>query len=258
MLGEWKAVEALPPLQDDEVQLWQVELTDAASMIPTCATLLTPEEQDRASRRRAGHVRDQFVLARASLRTLLGHALELDPLEVPIYESSHGKPETPAMNGRSVSYNVAHSQGTILIALCRRGTVGVDVEHLDRATDIMEVAQFSFTPNEIAKLAALEDPDQRKLAFYRCWTQKEAIIKADGRGLSLSLSTFDVPIHSARSAPIRIAETPDDAEKLYFVSEILLGDQAVGAIALESIRYRINMLTFPTALCFKHRDITTK
>ena len=248
MLGEWKSVEALPPLQDDEVQLWRVELTDAVSIISTYATLLTPEEQNRASRRRCGQVRDQFVLARACLRILLGRVLEIDPRQVPISESSYGKPETPAINGRSVSYNVAHSQGTILIALCRRGAVGVDVEHLDRATDIMEVAHASFTPNETTKLAFSEDPDQRKLAFYRCWTQKEAIVKADGRGLSLSLSTFEVPIHSAQSALVRIVESSRDAGKRYFVSEIPLGDQAVGAIALESPRCRINMLTFPTAL----------
>jgi 4'-phosphopantetheinyl transferase len=244
MSDEWNSVQVLSPLEDDELQLWRVELADAAGMLPAYTSLLTPEEQDRANRRRAGQVRDQFVLARACLRILLGGELLIDPRKVPILENPHGKPETPVMNGRSVSYNVAHSQGIILIALCRRGAVGVDVEHLDRATDIMEVAQASFTPNETMKLAALEDPDHRRRAFYRCWTQKEAVVKADGRGLSLSLSTFEVPIHSAQSAPVRVAEAPGETEKLYFVSEVPVGDQAVAAIALESVKYRIKLLTF--------------
>jgi 4'-phosphopantetheinyl transferase len=246
MLGEWNPVDTLPPLKEDELQLWRIELDDAAGILPAYYSLISSEERDRANRRRAGQVRDQVVLARACLRILLGRRLLVSPHQVPISENSYGKPKSPAINGRSVSYSVAHSQGTILIALCCQGAVGVDIEHLDRVTDIMEVAQASFAPAEIMKLTALEDPGHRRLAFFRCWTQKEAVVKADGRGLSLSLSTFEVPIHSAQSSPVLISESSDDARKLYFVSEISLGTQgAVGAIALDSVNYRINMLTFP-------------
>jgi 4'-phosphopantetheinyl transferase len=246
MLGKWNPVDALPPLEENELQLWRIEVDDAIGILPAYYSLLSPEESDRASRRRKGQLRDQFVLARACLRILLGHRLLVTPHQVPIYENSYGKPETPVMNGRGISYSVAHSQGTILIALCCEGAVGVDIEHLDRVTDIMEIAQMSFTPTEIMKLAALEEPCDRSLAFYRCWTQKEAVIKADGRGVSLSLSAFEVPIHSAQSSPVLLSESSEDPGKLYFVSEIPLGSKdAVGAVALDSVNYRINMLNFP-------------
>jgi 4'-phosphopantetheinyl transferase len=247
--GEWKSVAMPPLLKENELQLWRIVLDDPAGILPTCTSILSPEEQDRANRRRIGQVRNQFVLARACLRILLGHQLLISPRDVPIVADFHGKPGTPGLNGKKVSYNIAHSQDTILIALCRQGSVGVDVEHIDRAVDIMEIAQEAFNQNETMKLAAVEDPDYRRLAFYRCWTQKEAVVKADGRGLSLLLSTFEVPIHSTRFTPVLISRDSGGQGRLYFVTEIPLGRKGmVGALALESANYQINMLDFPSTL----------
>ena len=237
-----------PPLEADELQLWRVDLATAAGLLHRYTSCLTPEERHRAERRRVGQVREQFVFGRACLRLLLGRVLGMDPLHVPITNGSHGKPETPAVRGRSVFFNVAHSKDTILIALSRQGKVGVDIEHLNLATDIMEVALQSFTAKESGKLAAFTNAEQRRRAFYRCWTQKEAVVKADGRGLTLPLSSFDVPVDPAKCAPVRISEPSGDPGKLYFVSDLLLGDDLAGAFALESRDGRVNLLTFPVGL----------
>jgi len=235
----------LPPLAEDVLQLWRVDLASAADLLQRYTSCLTPEERGRAESRRAGQVREQFVFGRACLRILLGRVLGVGPLQVPITNGSHGKPETPALRGQSVSFNVAHSKGTILIALSRRGAVGVDIEHVNPATDLMEIALQSFTANEYMKLVSFTSAEQRQRAFYRCWTQKEAVVKADGRGLTLPLSSFEVPVGPANCAPVRISEPSGDPGRPYFVSDLLLGDDLAGAVALESPDDCINLLTFP-------------
>ena len=74
--------------------------------------------------------------------------MDLDPRGVCITKGIHGKPEAATFGGRNISFNVAHSKDTILIALNRQGAVGIDVEYLDRATDIMEVAEANFTKQD--------------------------------------------------------------------------------------------------------------
>ena len=244
---EWKFVDVLPPLEEDEVQVWRLELFDDAGLLPVCNEYLTAEEQARAERKRAGRVREQFAVARACLRILLGNAFGIGPLRVPIVENSYGKPEA-LVPGHSLSFNVTHSRGTILIALCKKGAVGIDAEYIDPSTDVMEIAQSTFSSNELQSISSLVSPEARRLAFYRCWTQKEAVIKADGRGLSLSLSCFDVPVSPARSASVQVTEATGEIGKRYILDDIALGRDVVGAIATDSPNCRMNWLYFPLSV----------
>jgi 4'-phosphopantetheinyl transferase len=245
MSSNWKQVDILPPLEANEVQLWRIDLAGATGLHDRFAPLLTPPEQLHANRRRTGRVQEHFSVGRACLRILLGDASGLDPLSLTIATGVHGKPELSHLNGPSVTFNVAHSKDTILIALTRGGAVGVDVEYFDRSTDIMEVAHHNFTESESRSLAAIADPQARIKTFYRYWTRKEAVLKADGRGLIASLASFDISLQSVNLHPVRIAESTDDQGKLFFVSDLSLGIEAAGAIALESPDYPIQQLIFP-------------
>jgi 4'-phosphopantetheinyl transferase len=245
MSSEWSLSDVLPPLEENEVQVWRIELGDAAGLIDRYTSLLSLTEQADANRRRVGQVRDHFTLGRACLRVLLGNALGIDSSYVSITKGAHGKPETPAIGGPSISFNVAHSKGTVLIALGRQGAVGVDVEYVDRSIDIMEVALANFTENESRSLEAIADPETRLRTFCCYWTRKEAIVKADGRGLLLPLSSFDVSFESRSMQSIRVSESPGEEGKLYFVSDLDLGNNAVAALALESPDCRVRRMVFP-------------
>jgi 4'-phosphopantetheinyl transferase len=237
-----------PLLEDDEVHLWRIDLANTAGLTSHYTSLLNPSEQADASRRRAGQVRDHFTIGRACLKILLGNALQMDPREVIIATGIHGKPETPSIGRRSISFNLAHSKDTLLIAIRRHGAVGVDVEYFDRTTDIMEVAQANFTETESDSLRAIADHEARLRTFYSYWTRKEAIGKADGRGLLLPLTSFDVSFEPTNSHPVRVNELAGQQGKLYFVSDLDLGDKATGALALETSTSRVHHLIFPLQL----------
>lgn len=245
MSSKWSVVDALPSLEDEELHLWRIELDGAESLIDRYTSLLSAAEQAQARRHRAGLVRDHFTIGRACLRVVLGNALGIAPRDVSITKGNHGKLETPSVGGRSVSFNIAHSKDTVLIALGRQGPVGVDVEYLDRLTDIMEVARTNFTENESNILATISDPETRLRTFYCYWTRKEAVVKADGRGLLLPLASFDVSFESMDAQPVRVNETSDAKSKVYFVTDLDLGDKAVAALALESSKSRISRFLFP-------------
>jgi 4'-phosphopantetheinyl transferase len=69
--------------------------------------------------------------------------------------------------------------------------VGVDLERIRERVDELEIAERSFTRREVERLRAVP-PELRSAAFFRCWTRKEAYIKARGEGLSHPLSGFSV------------------------------------------------------------------
>ena len=245
MSNDWKKVDALPPLKAGEVQLWRIDLAGTTGLHNRFAALLTPTEQSHANRYRPGRVQEHFSVGRACLRILLGNALGLNPSSLKITAGVHGKPELQDLNGDGISFNVAHASDTILIALAHSGPVGVDVEYFDRTTDIMEVAQANFTESEINSLAEITDPQIRIATFYRYWTRKEAVLKADGRGLIASLSSFDVSLQSLDRHPVRISESLEEQGKLFYVSDLSLGIEAAAAIALESSDHPVTQLFFP-------------
>jgi 4'-phosphopantetheinyl transferase len=245
MSAEWHVVRHIPALRQDELQLWRVEIRDAARLLSSYTSLLTVAEKYGLARRRAGPVREQFAFGRGCLRLLLGQALNLDPLDVPILADIHGKPLTPEVGGRNVSYNVAHSKDVVLIALRRHGAVGVDIEHVDETLDVMQVAKHSFTSKENETLASMPDLEDRRKLFYRYWTRKEAVAKADGRGLLLSPTSFEVTFGPTEPDPARVQISSQDAAKLYLVSDLPFGGEMYGALAMESPASDLTRLIFP-------------
>ena len=84
-------------------------------------------------------------------------------------------------------FNISHTDGLVAcVAAVGAGRIGVDVERKG-AVDITEFRRV-FTGREYARLEALPDPAEE---FYRLWTRKEAVMKADGRGFYLDAAGID-------------------------------------------------------------------
>ena len=169
-----------------------VDLRAEPAVEAACLALLDDEERARAARYQAAEPRRQFVITRGALRLLLAHHLDLSAQALAFAAGPHGKPfavvdGTPAR----VEFNVSHSAGRGLIALAR-GPVGVDIEFLGREADFHLVAKGVLTAAEQAALSQRAGAEQARL-FYRLWTQKEALIKATGRGFACPTRGFAVP-----------------------------------------------------------------
>ena len=247
----WQVVTELPSLASDELQLWQVRLCDAPTDPHLYRKHLSGSELERADRLRTSTLRLEFTAARAALRVLLGNLLRLAPGLVPLTLSPYGKPETVSIDGLPLFFNVAHSRETILIILCRSSPVGIDVEYLDRSADVLEIARTSFAPREADGIMRIGDALKQQHAFFRCWTRKEAVIKADGRGLSIPLKAVEVPISGpAVSAAVSIKEEPGQEadSRPWFVTDIALGEEIAAAFAVRMPKLTPTTFNFPVSL----------
>jgi len=176
-LPEWQTA-----LRPGEVHVWHGTLE--ASPDP-----VSPAEAARAGRMRAQRRRREFLVCRGALRRILAAALGIDALAVPVIEGAHGKPRIESGGRPTVGFNLSHSGDRFVVAIALDTEPGVDIERIRPRRNLEGLSRRFFSTAEQAEVAAAPDPLG---AFYRVWTRKEAVIKADGRGVGIGLDRFDV------------------------------------------------------------------
>lgn len=175
-------------LDDDTVHVWRASLDRAPGVVQRLEAVLSDDERERARAFRFDRDRDRYVVARGTLRTLLGGYLDDAPEEVRLGYGPYGKPR---LAGDGPRFNVSHSGPVALLAFSASLELGVDVELLDAQPDACSIAEHCFSAAETSRLRSLPAAS-RDAAFLACWTRKEAFVKARGDGLSLALDEFDV------------------------------------------------------------------
>ena len=245
----WKSLPTNLPLNKDEVHVWSVNVAALTATIDLANKHLTDAERERANRYYFDQDRNRFIVGRGSLRVILGHYLDLPPMAIEFSRGAQGKPYLdPLLMRGGLSFNLSHSGELVLIAVGRDREVGVDVEKVRPEIDLERIARRFFSPNEVEGLFALDDT-LRPAAFYRCWTRKEAYIKARGGGLAIPLDQFDVTLDPEAPAALLVTrEDPQEASRwsLYNV-DLCEGYQA--ALAAEGAPEKICYWEFvPTPL----------
>lgn len=180
---------ALPT--DNEIHVWHIDL--GAKRPPDFASVLSRDEIARAERFVFAHHRDRFICGRYAMRRILGDCLGIAGDEVAIAYGSNGKPRLKSdSNGVTrVEFNMAHSENLALFAIGGVHDIGIDIEILRAPKDIRALAKSVFSEQENTQFQAL-DFASLVPAFFTCWTQKEAVLKALGTGLTLDANSIHV------------------------------------------------------------------
>jgi 4'-phosphopantetheinyl transferase len=203
-------------LPEEEIHIWFRLLGQKVPDAQMFYQCLSADERQRASRYRFDQHRNEFILTRATLRILLASYLEKSPESFTFSYSAQGKPSL-ASETTNLCFNVSHTEGLAALAFSRGRDIGVDVEKLRPDSDAQQLAERFFSPSERQFISRFSGHalDQ---AFFRCWTRKEAYIKAKGGGLSIPLDQFDVAIAEDQPAAL-LGTRPDPTEasrwKLY-------------------------------------------
>ncbi len=139
-------------------------------------------------------------------------------------EDGHGR---LTVRGEDVNVSVAWAGrwGVVAIADCR---LGIDAELLRGAPSPVTSA---LAPQEVAALDGLSGRAHAE-SFLRLWTAKEAVAKADGRGLTLPLAQLDAaPVILHGRATVAVDGTSWHA--VVWDYEFPDGERAAFAIATE-------------------------
>jgi 4'-phosphopantetheinyl transferase len=220
-------------LASGEVHVWRQRLDLRSPELAQLRTLLSPDEAERAQRFRFGIDRDHFIVSRGTLRRLLAEYLGLAAASLQFVYSQYGRPTlTGEATSSPIEFNVSHSGGVALFAFAHNHRIGVDIEKLRRDFSTIEIAERFFSMAERSALRELP-VHERHDAFFRCWTRKEAFIKALGEGLSHPLDQFDVAI-GPKAPPTLLATRPEAGEATrWSLWDIAVPDGYVAALATE-------------------------
>jgi 4'-phosphopantetheinyl transferase len=228
-------------IEPREVHVWRAELRQAVHVIDGLRATLDAEELSRANRFVFERHRLRYVAAHGMLRHLLSAYVGIAPDRIELNRARYGKPyllgDGDGARG-ALRFNLAHSSDLMLVAIGVRRELGVDLEFIGRRRDVAGIARHFFSPNEVTTLTALP-ADERLAAFYRCWTRKEAYIKACGRGLKMRLDDFDVSLEPGVSRGLlRSALATDEPERWRF-ADLRAGPGFEAALAVEGHEWRL-------------------
>lgn len=156
---------------------YQLEVVDLTHLPPADA-ILSPQEQTYFETLRFPKRRSEWLGGRFALKQLVSRALDKADLHtIEVLPQESGKP-TLIAGGNPVllAYSITHSNGFAVAAVSAdEKLIGIDLEKIEHriaawATDFFHPDELTDTTDEF--LTAL-------------WTQKEALVKLLGTGLSL-------------------------------------------------------------------------
>ena len=181
-------------LPRSDMHVWKVGLDLPVRRQEQYWGILSADEQDRAKRFHFEIHRSRFVAGRAFLRLLLSSYLKAQPQLLVFDYGMYGKPTLiPEQNPEQIKFNLSHSDALALYAFAYEREMGIDIERIQSFPDMDQVAARSFSKREYNTWVELPDAEKAN-AFSRCWTRKEAFIKAIGNGFQYPLDKFDVTL----------------------------------------------------------------
>jgi 4'-phosphopantetheinyl transferase len=228
-----------------EVHVWFVELAASAASVEACFRSLSADERERASRFRFEHLKTAFTLSRGILRVLLGSYLAIEPDRVRFAYEPRGKPRV-AFPDTPLEFNLAHSGKFATYAFAVGCELGVDIEEVRPARDQESIVRRFFSREEREEWLEL-DLSQRDEAFFRCWTRKEAYIKALGDGLSMPLDSFRMSLRQGVPAALIYAAGDPTAASKWSLCSLAPADGYIGSLAVPERTRSVRVLPRLTA-----------
>lgn len=199
-------------LDENTVHVFLVDLEVSDEQLEKLSCLLSPSELARGERLHFAADRQSYIARRAATRQILARFLEQRPEELSFTTGPQGKPQLDGLApDLQLRFNISRSASRCLCAVARGRDVGVDIELVREIDDLESLVQSQFSPSESSEILRLPDEPRRE-AFFRCWTRKEALVKANGQGLSIPLDLFTVSVQ-LDAALVETRFDPDEVNR---------------------------------------------
>ncbi|MBT5558374.1 MAG: 4'-phosphopantetheinyl transferase superfamily protein [Proteobacteria bacterium] len=192
----------LPRLVKGDVHLWAMKLEQPiegkeVSNLDQQEAIYLPWLSSRESKkytRLPANQKSHYLSGRIVLRKLLGAYLDKSPQDVGLAFGAYGKPTLLDSDG-GPWFNYSDTQGMVIYAFGRSGELGIDIEHLSRATDYRRILKRKFSLAEAEEVAGTTERFSREIIsqrFLAAWTRKESYGKAIGFGVNYKMNEIEV------------------------------------------------------------------
>ncbi len=229
-------------LDSDEVHVWGWSLADTSSRYgesQRLESLLSEDELERMRRFRFTKDAARFVRARAGLREILGWYVSLAAEDVQFGYGEYGKPTMHEYRG-GLHFNLSHTHDFAVAALSKAGPLGIDIEKCGPAS--LSLGEQAFSERELQVLKTLPC-ELFTRAFFTCWTRKEAISKAEGKGFHLPTQAFSVSVWPDVKACIE--DAGGVLSRTWQLVDLPLGGSLVGSLAMCSTPSKVRLYQKP-------------
>lgn len=145
---------------------------------------------------------ERFRRYEDKLRSLFGEVLAKNELskklqckieDIEFEKNEYGKLKLKGKD--NLYFNISHSGDYVIVGISD-SEIGVDIEiYEDAKHEIIDLAKRYYTEEEYNWILSF-DENYRIEAFYILWTLKESYIKFEGKGLSISLSSFSFTLNN--------------------------------------------------------------
>lgn len=219
-----------------DIQVWSVDSNAAEVDIS-----LLPREERRRAEFLPESRRQLYLATRVALWQLLASVLGGDPSHIRIDrrcrhcgDRGHGKP-TVGDTADEVDFSVSYSTKAALVAVGLSVRVGVDIQD---SIEGSRPHRWFFSPFEQSYLARL-DSCSRDVALTHAWARKEALAKADGRGLAFPLSRI------VATGPSSLWKLPS---RQWQLKDLDVGEGLAGAVAYDVPSARVQFTSWVGSL----------
>lgn len=187
----------------DDLSIWRLDMPlprQHSHRVAACYACLDSAERGRADRYRVVDEQTRFIITRATLRHLLGAEVGRPADDLRFGAVANGRPVLTDFP--TLSFNVSHTRDRALIAMSRCRAVGVDIEYVDPTIDWQSLVDMVCSGRQRSYLLGASETsgdaysEIQRTGFFRCWTVKEALLKAVGVGLIDQLSGIDFSLEA--------------------------------------------------------------
>lgn len=210
------AFRRIPAEAVGQVHLWRADLGELGECVEALESLVPEDERsryglDRDSRSGGPERADQGEMRRGSptstrgavrrsmrgamrglVRLILSRYLPDPPSRLALTVEAQGKPTLAAdYPGPRIQWSLSHTEGKLVLAVAMSSRIGIDMESMAREMCVDALSKRFFSEYETNNLLAAKAQEKRE-AFLRYWTAKEAVAKATGRGLAGLLKQCEV------------------------------------------------------------------
>jgi 4'-phosphopantetheinyl transferase len=161
------------------------------------------------------------------MRKILAGYLQCTPAQVQFRRGPNGKPFLHGVN--PPHFNLSHSHDWCALAVAQDIELGLDIQVPHPVNP--SLWRRVLTPLENSQIAALPTAEQ-DAAFFRCWTRKEAIGKADSQGVYVHLKLTETGLLPLPGSNILLtALNASGMPTPWHVTDLILPDSLYGALA---------------------------